>query len=60
VIQGSFNELLADYFATCVLMPKELVREQWTELGGVDRMAITFDVPRSTMWLRLKEMDLLD
>ena len=60
VTQGSFNELLADYFAICILMPKEQVREQWTALRDVDRMAIAFDVPRSTMWLRLKEMGLID
>ena len=57
--QGSFNELLADYFAICVLMPREAVRDKWSELKDVDRMAITFDVPKSTMWLRLKEMGLI-
>lgn len=60
ITQGSFNELLADYFAICVLMPREQVREQWTELRDVDRMAIAFDVPESNMWLRLKEMKLID
>jgi predicted transcriptional regulator len=58
--QASFNELLADYFAMCVLMPKEQVREQWLEMRDVDRMSIAFDVPKSTMWLRLKELDLID
>ena len=57
--QGSFNELLADYFAICVLMPKECVREQWTELSDVDMMATAFDVPESIMWLRLNEMNLI-
>jgi Zn-dependent peptidase ImmA (M78 family) len=60
VTQGSFNELLADYFAICILMPKKQVKEQWTVLRDLDRMAIAFDVPRSTMWLRLKEMNLID
>jgi predicted transcriptional regulator len=58
--QASFNELLADYFAMCVLMPREQIKEQWPELRDVDRMAIAFDVPKSTMWLRLNEMDLID
>jgi hypothetical protein len=58
--QGSFNELLADYFAICVLMPREQVREQWEILLDVDRMALIFDVPKSTMWLRLREMNLID
>ncbi len=58
--QGSFNELLADYFAICALMPREQVREQWPELRDVNKMAIAFDVPKSTIWLRLKEMNLID
>jgi hypothetical protein len=57
--QGSFNELLADYFAICVLMPREQVQEQWMEFSDVDRVAAAFEVPRSTAWLRLREMDLL-
>ena len=31
-IQGSFNELLADYFAACMLMLREWVREKWAEV----------------------------
>ena len=58
--QGSFNELLADYFAICVLIPKKQLREQWIVLRDLDRMAVAFDVPKSTIWLRLKEMDLID
>jgi predicted transcriptional regulator len=57
--QGSFNELLADYFAICALMPREQVQEQWVKFSDVDRVAAAFEVPRSTAWLRLKEMDLL-
>ena len=57
--QGSFNELLADYFAICALMPREQVQEQWTEFSDVNRMAAAFNVPSSTAWLRLREMDLL-
>jgi hypothetical protein len=60
VTQGSFNELLADYFAICILMPEQQVREQWAKLSDVDRMAIAFDVPKSTMWLRLREINLID
>ena len=58
--QGSFNELLADYFSICVLMPREQVREKWVEIKDVKKMADTFEVPKSTMWLRLREMDLVD
>lgn len=27
--EGLFNEMLADYFAGCILMPKEWVRDKW-------------------------------
>jgi len=59
VIQGSFNELLADYFAICVLMPRGWVKEKWTEMGNLGKMAQLFDVPKSTMWFRLKELGLI-
>lgn len=57
--QGSFNELLADYFAICVLMPKEWVEEKWAKVKDLGRMAETFHVPKSTMWFRLKELSLI-
>lgn len=56
---GTFNELLADFFAACVLMPKEWVRAKWTEGHGVDEMARMFDVPKSAMSLRLKRLGLV-
>ena len=59
VNQGAFNELLADYFAICVLMPREHVREKWAEIKDVQKMADIFEVPKSSMWLRLREMDLV-
>jgi hypothetical protein len=55
----SFNELLADYFAGSILMPREWVREKWTEVEDLDSMAKIFDVPKPIMWLRLKEMGLV-
>jgi hypothetical protein len=58
--QGYFNELLADYFAICILMPKKHVREKWAEAKDVTKMSDTFEVPKSIMWLRLREMDLID
>ena len=57
--RGSFNELLADYFAICILMPKEWVKGKWAEFGELDKMAGTFEVPPSTMWFRLRELDLV-
>ncbi len=59
VRQGSFNELLADYFAICILMPRKWVREKWVEVHDLDRMAGMFDVPKSTMWFRLRQTGLI-
>ena len=57
--EGSFNELLADYFAVCILMPREWVREKWAEVKDLDRMAEIFDVPKSAMCIRLKRLGLI-
>lgn len=57
--QGSFNELLADYFAICILMPREWVKEKWAEFGDRDKMALAFEVPPSAMWFRLRELGLV-
>lgn len=57
--EGSFNELLADYFAVCILMPREWVREKWAEVKDLDRMAEIFDVPKSAMCIRLRQLGLV-
>lgn len=57
--QGAFNELLADYFAICVLMPRLWVREKWAEAKALNRMAEIFEVPKPTMWFRLRELGLV-
>jgi len=56
---GSFNELLATYFSACILTPKEWLREKWAEIHDVERMAELFDVPKSTMCIRLKRQGLI-
>jgi len=58
-IQGSFNELLADYFAACILMSRGWVKERWAGVKNLDRMAQIFDVPNSAMGLRLRQMGLI-
>ena len=58
-IQGSFNELLADYFATCILTPREWVKEKWAEIKDLDRMAEIFDVPKPAMGIRLRRLGLI-
>jgi len=58
-IQGSFNEMLADYFAACILMPRQWVREKWAEVKDLDRMAEIFDAPKPAMCIRLRAMGLV-
>ena len=55
---GSFNELLADYFAACILLPKGWVREKWSAVRDLDQMVKIFDAPKQLMWIRLREMSL--
>ena len=56
---GLFNEMLADYFAGCVLMPKEWVKEKWAEVNDLKQMAEIFQVTEVSMWIRLKTMRLV-
>lgn len=57
--EGSFNELLADYFAGCILIPQKWVAEKWAETSDLEQMAEIFQVPKLPMWFRLKTMRLL-
>lgn len=52
--EGVFNELLADHFSACMLMPKQLMERKWQELKDVKQMAAIFDVPESVMYCGLK------
>jgi hypothetical protein len=51
---GCFNELVADYFAVCMLMPRKWVEAKWAETKNLSRMAEIFGVTEPQMWLRLK------
>ena len=55
----NFNELLADYFAMCVLMPRDWVIEKWAECANAPKMAVLFGVSLSSMNLRLKWLHLI-
>jgi len=57
--KGYFNEMLADYFAICILMPREWVKEKWAEVHDLDRMAKIFDVPKPIMVANLKRLGLI-
>ncbi len=56
---GSFNESLADYFAACILMPREWIKEKWAESKDVDSMTKIFEVPKPIMWIRLRQLGLI-
>ncbi len=55
---GCFNELVADYFAVCILMPRKWVEEKWAEIKNLSKMAEIFGVTEPQMWLRLKVLNL--
>ena len=57
--RGLFNEMLADYFARCVLMPNRWVNEKWAEVKDLKRIAEIFQVTQVSMWIRLKTMGLV-
>lgn len=54
------NELLADYFSICILMPKQWVKEYWAKTGSMQRMLQIFDVPESVLRKRLRQLSLTD
>ena len=55
----AFNELLADSFAARILMPAKWVEEKWEEIKDLDQMARIFQVPKSSMCIRLRSLGLL-
>lgn len=57
--KGIFCELLADYFSSCVLMPRQCIVEEWAGVKDLDRMAEMFDVPVREMWVRLRTLNLI-
>lgn len=56
ISNGSFNELMADYFASYMLMPRRWINEFWPKTMNVEKMAQIFDVPKSQMLIRLKHV----
>lgn len=55
-----FDEVAADYFATCILMPRKWVREQWRRVYSIPRMALIFRVSESAMRMRLTQLGFLE
>jgi len=57
--EGFFNELLAEHFANCILLPEEWVREKWAEVKDLGRMTEIFGVSELAIQLRLKHLGLI-
>ena len=56
---GCFNELLAEQFAVCILMPSKVVKKKWAEVNDVSKITEIFEVPESVAWFRLKSLHLI-
>ncbi len=57
--KGAFNELLAEYFTYNILMPETWVRDKWTQVRDIDKMAEIFLVPKSAMITTLSSLQLI-
>lgn len=57
--RGSFDELLANHFTLCILMPKKWMEEKWREVQNVRTMAKIFRVPQQMMLIRLRFLGLI-
>ncbi|MFC1946019.1 ImmA/IrrE family metallo-endopeptidase [Chloroflexota bacterium] len=56
---GNFNELLAGYFASCLLMPRNWLLESWSEKGNLAKIARHFIVTEATTYIRLRQFGLI-
>ncbi len=56
---GNDLELLADFFAACVLMPEEWVCARWPKVKELWQMASIFKVSQAAMKIRLMELGLV-
>jgi Zn-dependent peptidase ImmA (M78 family) len=53
-------QLMADYFAACVLMPRHLVADRWAKgVRGLADLAREFDVSQEAMHRRLQDLRLV-
>ena len=58
-VPAPFNEMLASYFAVCILMPGKWIKEEWAELRDIKKTAEIFGVPQRTVVFRLKRLGLI-
>jgi len=57
--EGVFNEMLADKFATSILMPEQWVKEKWAEVKDLNQMAKIFQVSKPVLCIRLRRQGLI-
>jgi len=55
---GYFNEILADYFSTCILMPRKWLVEKWAIDNDLYLLRTIFQVPKKVMFIRLRQLGL--
>jgi len=58
--KGAFNELLAEYFTYNISMPETWVRNKWSQVNDIDKMAEIFEVPKSAMITTLSSLELIE
>ena|SRR4030067_600371 len=57
--EGAFNELLADHFASIMIIPEEMLLKKWREVKDLKKLATIFDVPETVMYCGLKHLKLI-
>ena len=51
--------MLADHFASVILMPLDCLRREWIEGKNINQIATIFEVPRPILWFGLKHLGLI-
>lgn len=54
------QEKEANYFASCLLMPKDEVTKQWKKTKSISELANFFNVSEESMWYRISNLWLLN
>jgi hypothetical protein len=59
IVNGLFNEFLADHFAAVILLPGNHVRICWHNVQDIKKMATIFEVPKTIMYCSLLHLGLI-
>ncbi len=52
------REIQANMFAAALLMPEDMVREEWNKLKSVEEMSRRFNVSETAMGIRIDQLGL--